>query len=383
MAMKEGLIGRKRGMTQVFGDDGNVIQVSVVEAGPCTIVGIRTTPEDGYDALQIGFEPARKNVTKAMAGHYKKAGIEKPMRVLREVRLQKTETVAAYQVGQQLTVELFTPGELVDVVGVSKGKGFQGGVKRHNWSGGDQSHGSLFHRAPGSIGASSDPSRVFPGHKLPGRMGGDRRTILNLPVVRVIPEQNLILIRADVFPETVRMPLVHQAVVKELAARRAGTHDTKGRSEVSGGGRKPWKQKGTGRARQGSIRATQWKGGGKPFGPTPRKYDKRMPTEMRRAALREALAAKIASGEVAVVDGLGVTDGKTKTLIGRLKGLGLPVAPTLLVVSERTDALGRAARNVPWLAVETPAHASVYQVIRHERVVFEKAALLSLQEALA
>jgi len=186
-----------------------------------------------------------------------------------------------------------------------------------------------------------------------------------------------------VFGGPVKMPVLHQAVVRELADRRVGTHDTKGRSEVSGGGRKPWKQKGTGRARQGSIRATQWKGGGKPFGPTPRKYDKRMPTEMRRAALREALAAKIASGEVAVVDGLGVTDGKTKTLTGRLKGLGLPVAPTLLVVSERTDALGRAARNVPWLAVETPAHASVYQVMRHERVVFEKAALLSLQEALA
>ncbi|HWN90935.1 MAG TPA: 50S ribosomal protein L4 [Verrucomicrobiae bacterium] len=208
-----------------------------------------------------------------------------------------------------------------------------------------------------------------------------------MPTVPVLDgkgkKQESLDLRADVFPETVRVPLVHQAVVKELAARRAGTHDTKGRSEVSGGGRKPWKQKGTGRARQGSIRATQWKGGGKPFGPTPRKYDKRMPTEMRRAALREALAAKIASGEVAVVDGLGVTDGKTKTLTGRLKSLGLPVAPTLLVVSERTDALGRAARNVPWLAVETPAHASVYQVMRHERVVFEKAALLSLQEALA
>jgi large subunit ribosomal protein L4 len=208
-----------------------------------------------------------------------------------------------------------------------------------------------------------------------------------MPTVPVLDDkgkkQESLDLRADVFPETVRVPLVHQAVVKELAARRAGTHDTKGRSEVSGGGRKPWKQKGTGRARQGSIRATQWKGGGKPFGPTPRKYDKRMPTEMRRAALREALAAKIASGEVAVVDGLGVSDGKTKTLMGRLKGLGLPAAPTLLVVAERTEALGRAARNVPWLAVETPGHASVYQVLRNERVVFEKAALLSLQEALA
>jgi large subunit ribosomal protein L4 len=171
--------------------------------------------------------------------------------------------------------------------------------------------------------------------------------------------------------------------VKELAARRAGTHDTKGRSEVSGGGRKPWKQKGTGRARQGSIRATQWKGGGKPFGPTPRKYDKKMPTEMRRAALREALAAKIASGEVSVVDQFGVTEAKTKALLSRLKGLGLPEGPTLLVVSERTESLDRAARNLPWLSVETPTHASVYQVLRNDRVLFEKAALLSLQEALA
>src|SRR5437667_7908164 len=115
------------------------------------------------------------------------------------------------------------------------------------------------------------------------------------------PQQQLEL-SGDVFGGPVRIPLLHQAVVKELAARRAGTHDTKGRSEVSGGGRKPWKQKGTGRARQGSIRATQWKGGGKPFGPTPRKYDKKMPTEMRRSALRDALAARIADGALRVVE---------------------------------------------------------------------------------
>jgi large subunit ribosomal protein L4 len=195
--------------------------------------------------------------------------------------------------------------------------------------------------------------------------------------------QEQLELSADVFGGPVRVPLLHQSVVKELAARRAGTHDTKGRSEVSGGGRKPWKQKGTGRARQGSIRATQWKGGGKPFGPTPRKYDKKMPTEMRRAALRDALAAKIASGEVVVVDRLGMAEAKTKTLTSRLKELGLPPAPTLLVVSERTQGLDRAARNVPWLSVETPMHASVYQVLRNGRVLFERAALLSMQEALA
>ncbi len=208
-----------------------------------------------------------------------------------------------------------------------------------------------------------------------------------MPTVPVLggkgKSQETLELSADVFGATVRVPLLHQAVVRELAARRAGTHDTKGRSEVSGGGRKPWKQKGTGRARQGSIRATQWKGGGKPFGPTPRKYDKRMPVGMRRAALREAIAAKVASGQVSVVDRLEVSEPRTKALTARLKALGVTPGPTLLVVSERSDALDRAARNVAWLQVETPSHASVYQVLRHDRVVFEKAALLSLQEALS
>jgi large subunit ribosomal protein L3 len=198
MAMKEGLIGRKVGMTQVFADDGNIVPVTVVQLGPNTVVGIRTKASHGYDALQLGFESRRKNVTKAMAGVYKKAGIERPMRIMREVRLQKGENLAPYTVGQALTADMFTPGEFVDVVGMTKGKGFQGGVKRHGWRGGDATHGSMFHRAPGSIGASSDPSRVWPGHKLPGRMGGDRRTVLNLPVVRVMPEQHLILLRGAV-----------------------------------------------------------------------------------------------------------------------------------------------------------------------------------------
>jgi len=187
---------------------------------------------------------------------------------------------------------------------------------------------------------------------------------------------------SEVFAGPVRVPLVHQAVVRELAARRTGTHDTKGRSEVSGGGKKPWKQKGTGRARQGSIRATQWKGGGKPFGPTPRSYDKRMPTEMRRAALREALAARIAAGGVSVVDQFGLTEPRTKLLTERLRGLGVESAATLLVVTDRAATLERAARNVPWIEVETASHVSVYQIIRNTRVVFEKAALLALEEAL-
>ena len=186
-----------------------------------------------------------------------------------------------------------------------------------------------------------------------------------------------------VFGAAARVPLLHQSVVRELADRHVGTHDTKGRSEVSGGGRKPWKQKGTGRARQGSIRATQWKGGGKPFGPTPRRYDKRMPAAMRQAALRDALSAKISAGGVSVVDRLGVNEPRTKVLTGRLRDLGITPGPTLLVVAQLEPGLTRAARNVPWLLVETPQHASVYQMLRCDRVVFEKAALLGLQEALS
>jgi large subunit ribosomal protein L4 len=187
---------------------------------------------------------------------------------------------------------------------------------------------------------------------------------------------------SDVFGAMPRVPLLHQAVVKELAARRTGTHSTRGRSQVSGGGRKPWKQKGTGRARQGSIRATQWKGGGKPFGPRPRTYDKRLPTAMRRAALREAVAAKLGAEQLSVVEALGVNDGKTKTLATRLKGLGIAGVPTLLVVSEVPEALARASRNLVWLSLQTPGHVSVYELLRSERVLFEKAALQALEAAL-
>ncbi len=189
-------------------------------------------------------------------------------------------------------------------------------------------------------------------------------------------------LKPDVFGVEIRGPLLHQAVTRELADRRAGTHDTRGRSEVSGGGRKPWKQKGTGRARQGSIRATQWKGGGKPFGPTPRSYEQDMPRTMRREALRTAVAAKLAAGQVSVIEALGAADGKTKSLVKELGARGLGQAPTLLVVGTLGAAVARAARNVPWLIVETPAHVSVYQLLRAQQVVFERVGLLALEEAL-
>jgi large subunit ribosomal protein L3 len=221
MARKEGLLGRKVGMTQVFSEDGSHVPVTVIQAGPCTVLGVRTRDAHGYDALQLGFEAKKKNVKKPEAGHFKKLDVD-PLRVIRELRLDKAaaEKLGDYQVGQHLTVEMFTPGEIVDVVGVTKGKGFQGGVKRHGWYGGDATHGSMFHRAPGSIGASSDPSRVFPGHRLPGRMGGDQRTVLNLSVVRVLPEQNLVLVRGAVPGAIGGLVLVRKSV-KTTKAQQA------------------------------------------------------------------------------------------------------------------------------------------------------------------
>jgi len=206
-----------------------------------------------------------------------------------------------------------------------------------------------------------------------------------MPTVQVLDGQGrqsgTLELSPEVFGVEIKGPLLHQAVVRELADRRVGTHDTKGRSEVSGGGRKPWKQKGTGRARQGSIRATQWKGGGKPFGPTPRSYDKAMPRQMRREALREAVASTIAGATLRVVESVSA-DGKTKGLVSSLAQLGLQPVSTLVVVATLGEPLLRAARNVPWLTVETPTQVSVYQVLHARQVVFERAALKALEEAL-
>lgn len=190
-------------------------------------------------------------------------------------------------------------------------------------------------------------------------------------------------LRPEVFGVEVRGPLLHQAITRELAGRRAGTHDTKGRSEISGGGRKPWRQKGTGRARQGSIRAPQWRKGGTVFGPTPRSYAQKMPRKARREALRAALTDTVSSGELKVVERLELPEPKTKALARRLADLGLKPIPTLLVVQEVTGPLALASRNLPWLTIETPPRVSAYRLLRHDQVLFERAALLALQEELA
>ncbi|MDD6769989.1 MAG: 50S ribosomal protein L3 [Inconstantimicrobium porci] len=193
--MKKAIIGKKIGMTQVFDETGKIVPVTVVEAGPCVVVQKKTVETDGYEAVQLGFGDVReKLLNKPKKGHFAKAGVSL-RRHLKEFRF---ENVSEYEVGQEIKADVFAVGDKVDVSGVSKGKGFAGVIKRWGQQRGPMSHGSKFKRAPGSMGASSDPSRTFKSKKLPGHMGAVNRTVLNVEVVKVMPEKNLILIKGGV-----------------------------------------------------------------------------------------------------------------------------------------------------------------------------------------
>ena len=194
--MKKAILGKKIGMTQVFLDDGRVVPVTVVLAGPCTVVQKKTVESDGYEAVQVGFGELTETRAKILKnkpelGHFKKAGVE-PMRVLREFRL---DDISSIEVGQKITVAEFAAGERVDVSGVSKGHGYSGVVQRWNQHTGPMKHGSKYHRGVGSMSANSDPSRVFKNKHMPGQYGHENVTVLNLEVVRVDAERNLLLIR--------------------------------------------------------------------------------------------------------------------------------------------------------------------------------------------
>ena len=194
--MVNGIIGRKVGMTQIFDADGTVHPATVIKAGPCVVVQAKTKQTDGYESVQLGLvEEKPAKVGKPLAGHYKKAGVP-PTRVRREVKLVAGDD--APKVGDQVLASIFANGERVDVIGDSRGKGFQGVVKRHHFAGGAATHGSMFHRAPGSIGASSFPSRVIKGMRAAGRMGGGRTTIHNLKVLRVDPDNHLLIVEGGI-----------------------------------------------------------------------------------------------------------------------------------------------------------------------------------------
>jgi large subunit ribosomal protein L3 len=193
--MAKGILGKKIGMTQVFRTDGRAVPVTVVEAGPCFVVQKKTAATDGYEAIQLGFnEQKERLVTKPLKGHFKKAGTGKNFKFVREIRLETGEN---YDLGQELKADVFSEGEYVDVIGTSKGKGFAGVIKRWNFNRASMTHGSMYHRRTGSLGAT-DPARVFKGRRLPGRLGGVQTTIQGLEVVKVDPSRNLLLIKGAV-----------------------------------------------------------------------------------------------------------------------------------------------------------------------------------------
>ncbi|MCL2611055.1 MAG: 50S ribosomal protein L3 [Defluviitaleaceae bacterium] len=192
--MQKAILAKKIGMTQVFSETGEFIPVTVLQAEPNVVVQKKTIENDGYEAIKVGFEEKKKNVIKPQKGQFDKAGVS-PRRILKEFKL---EDISAYEVGSEIKVDIFAAGDKVDATGVSKGKGTQGPIKRHNQSRGPMSHGSKYHRGGGSMGAATSPGRVFKGKKLAGRMGNEKVTIQNLEIVRTDAEQNLILIKGNV-----------------------------------------------------------------------------------------------------------------------------------------------------------------------------------------
>ncbi len=195
--MVNAILGKKLGMTQIFQENGDVVPATVVKAGPCVVIQRKTAEKDGYEAAQLGLVelPPPKRISKALEGHFKRAGAN-PVRFLREVRLGAD--AAEVKVGDKVLVDQFKVNEYVDVTGISKGRGFAGVHKRHHFGGGGAAHGSMFHRAPGSIGASAFPSRVLKGMRAAGHMGVDRATVRNLRVVQVLPEDNALLVQGAV-----------------------------------------------------------------------------------------------------------------------------------------------------------------------------------------
>ena len=423
----KGIVGEKVGMTQIFVET-RAVPVTVIKAGPCVVTQIRTQAADGYDAVQLAYGSMRpQDVIKPAKGHFDKVGVE-PMRHLVELR---TPDAGSYETGQEVTADLFAVGDKVDVVGVSKGKGFSGVMKRHGFAGLGGGHGvHKKHRSPGAIGACATPSRVFKGMRMAGHAGqpahdrAEPRGGPGRPRARTAADQGRRArpqrrardgahrredpaegtdgegsvsmasidtmdaagtktgsrdLPADLFEAPVNVPLMHQVVVASMAGLRAGTHKVKTRGEVRGGGKKPWRQKGTGRARQGSIRSPQWVGGGVAHGPVVRDHNQRINKKMVKGALRSALTDALASGKLIVVDDLGLEEPKTRQAADALTALGCD-GRVLLVLAQPSEAsvIEKSVRNLQMVKVVYARGIGTYDVLLADHVVFTGEALDAL-----
>ena len=359
-------------------------------------------------------------MSKPEAGHFAKAKVEAGD-LIAEFRLEADDQPeeGEFEAGQELKVDLFEEGQKVDVVGTSIGKGFAGTVKRHNFRTQDATHGnSLAHRAPGSIGQNQTPGRVFKGKKMSGHMGNVRRTAQNLEVVRVDAERNLFAdqgrrsgpqrrssrrpafcesgsivmklkmagsgtvdVADSAFGAEFNEALVHQVVTAFLAGGRAGTKAQKNRAAVRGGGAKPWRQKGTGRARAGTIRSPIWVGGGRAFAAKPRDYSQKVNKKMYRAALRSVVSELVRQDRLVVTDSIEMKAPKTKELAGMLKKLDLD---NVLIVNEAFDEkVFLSARNLPNVGICDAAAIDPVVLMRFEKVLITVPALKMIEERLS
>ncbi len=438
--MRTGLLAKKLGMTRIFRDDGTHVPVTVLHLDALQVVAARTMERDGYTAVQLGWGRAKvKNVSKPNRGHYAAAKVE-PKRHLAEFRVAAD---ALLEPGATLSAAHFVAGQMVDVCGTSKGKGFAGGMKRWNFAGLEASHGvSISHRSLGSTGNRQDPGKTFKNKKMAGHLGlragddaepsgggrrcraraaddprrgagcarrlragarrdqeeaagrgavsrrpgcrrrGRLRTMTMEIAVRTLggDEAGTVDLPDALFGAEPRADIMARVVHWQLAKRRAGTHKTKGLSAVSGTTKKPYRQKGTGNARQGSLRAPQFRGGGVVHGPVVRDHGYDLPKKVRRLGLISALSQKHAEGKLVVLDGA-TADGKTKALAVQMRALGWGSA---LIVDAAVEAgFARASRNLPHVDVLPAMGANVYDILHHDVLAITRAAIEGLKERLA
>ena len=360
-----GILAKKLGMTQVFTEQGECVPVTVLEAGPCVVVCHKTEEKDGYTAVQIGFGLKKEQrANKAEIGHFKKAEIA----VREHLAEFDVADLESWPVGKEFGAADFADAKMVNVSGISKGHGFSGAIKRHGFHSGPRSHGTHNMREPGGTSAHSYPGRVFPGKRMPGQYGNKKVTVKHLQVVKVDGDRNLIFVRGAV-----------PGPKNSIIVVRKGTAKTKTKSEVSGGGQKPWKQKGTGRARSGQNTSAVWVRGAKAHGPKSHDYFEKVNKKVKKIAFHSALAAKAQEGKVFVFESLSFDAPKTKDLLAVLTKSGIEQRNVLFIVSVKDQNLYLSSNNIPWVRCARVEDVNTYDVVRANIIVISQAALAELE----
>ena len=378
-------------MTSVFSAEGKNVPCTVIEAGPCVVTQVKTVEKDGYAAVQLGFQDKKeKHTTKPLMGHFKKAGVT-PKKHLAEFKEFEKEL----NLGDTVTVELFNDAAFVDVIGTSKGKGFQGVVKRHGFGGvGQTTHGQHNRaRKPGSIGACSYPAKVFKGMRMGGQMGGNRVTVQNLQVLEIM-EVNVYNIKGE---DTGRKVTLNESIfgiepndhaiyldVKQfMANQRQGTHKSKERSEISGSTRKIGRQKGGGGARRGDMNSPVLVGGGRVFGPKPRDYFFKQNKKVKALARKSALSYKAQNNAIIVIEDFTFDAPKTKEFVDITKNLKVSDQKLLMVFPDANKNVYLSARNLKRANVQTVSGLNTYRVLDAGVLVLTENALSAIDNILS